>query len=294
MKFAYYPGCSVSTSAVEYDMSTREVFKALGIELLELEDWSCCGASAVYNVDQLLASALSARNLAIADKSKMDIVTPCPACYFWLWKTRDSSKEDEKLMEKINRALGSTGLRYAGEAEIRHIIDILANDVSIEGMAKKVVKKLDGIKVAPYYGCIIVKPPRKKKLDSPEAPVLLDKILSATGAAVVNWNMKTACCGGPNILTNESAMLKLTHEILTTAKKANASCVATLCPQCNMALDTKQKDVEKAYNEKIDMPVLYFTQLIGLSFGIDPKKLGFDKNVVSTKKLLESLSARAK
>ncbi|MFQ6105645.1 MAG: CoB--CoM heterodisulfide reductase iron-sulfur subunit B family protein [Candidatus Hydrothermarchaeaceae archaeon] len=289
MKFSYYPGCALKASAKEYDMSAREVLEHLDVELTEIEDWSCCGATAVYNINKTLSYALPARNLAIAEKKGLDIAVPCPVCYYWLWKTKESSEDDSKLMEEINTALNGTRLKYSGGIGVKHILEILAEDIGIEKIKDNVKKPLEGLRVAPYYGCFVVKPPRKKRFDSPENPTSMDKIISATDATLVEWDMKTRCCGGAGMLTNEEVMLKLTYEILKRAKELEADCVVTLCPQCSMALDAKQRDVDREYKEKIGIPVLYFTQLLGLSFGIDPKKLGIDKNIVPAKKIVNSV-----
>lgn len=287
MKLGYYPGCSLESTAKEYDMSVREVFKALSVELVELEDWSCCGATAAHSVDYLLSLALPARNLAIAGKQNLNIIVPCPECYQREWFASEALATDSKLLEKVNELLGN-GLQYEGNVEVKHPLDTIINYIGIEKLSQKVVKPLK-LKAVPYYGCVIVKPPRKKKFDSPENPVSMDKILAAIGIEVLPYDLKTRCCGGPVMLASEDIMLKLSYELLKKAKTAGAQCVATACPLCHLALDAKQINIEKAYNEKIDMPVLYFTQLMGLAFGIAPKKLGLDKNIVPVEKLLKSL-----
>ncbi|MFQ5815722.1 MAG: CoB--CoM heterodisulfide reductase iron-sulfur subunit B family protein [Candidatus Hydrothermarchaeaceae archaeon] len=289
MKYGYYPGCILPVAAKEYDISTREVFNALGVELVELEDWSCCGASAIYNIDHLLSFALPARDLALAEKEGLDITTPCPVCYYNLWKVNEYTAEDPKLMDQVNRALKGTGLEYKGTARVKHILDVLANDVGVERIAEKVVRPLNDIKVVPYYGCFILRPPRKEPFDSVESPTSMDRILKAIGAEVIPWDMKTKCCGGTIIVTNEDVMTKLAYGLLSEAKALDGDCISTPCPQCNMILDSKQMDVERTYNEKISMPVVYFTQLIGLALGIDPRRLGFDLNIVPTEKLVATL-----
>jgi heterodisulfide reductase subunit B len=270
-------------------MSTQEVLGALGVELVELEDWSCCGASAIYNIDHLLSFALPARDLALAEREGLDIITPCPVCYYNLWKVTEYTRDDPKLMNRINRALDGTGLKYKGQVQVKHVLDIVANEVGPERIAEKVVRPLDGIKVVPYYGCFVLRPPRKEPFDSIENPTSMDGILEAAGAEVVPWDMKTKCCGGTIILTNEDVMLKMAYDLLSEAKALGGTCISTPCPQCNMILDSKQMDVERTYNEKISMPVVYFTQLIGLALGIDPRRLGLDLNIVPTEKLVATL-----
>jgi heterodisulfide reductase subunit B len=293
VKYAYYPGCSLEATAKEYDMSVKEVFKALGVELKEIEDWNCCGASAAYSIDHLLSLSLAARNLALAEKENMDILAPCPECYLREWETSDSIKMDRELLDKMNKALEGTGLKVKGSIDVKHPLDVIVNDIGIEKLAEKVVNSLNGLKVAPYYGCVIVRPPRNKRFDSPERPTSMDRIIEAVGATVAPFQHKVKCCGGALMMANEGVQMKLSREILLDAKE-NADCIITACPLCHMALDARQMYIEKEYNEKIEVPVLYFTQLIGLALGITPKKLGLDKNFVPTKKIINSVKLASK
>jgi len=289
VKLAYYPGCVIPTSGKEFDMSTKEVFQAVGIDLVEVEDWSCCGASVAYSQDNLLALALPARNLAIAEKEGLEMTTPCPVCSYWLWKTQEEALQNGSIKEKINQALDGTGLKYRGDIGAKHVLEVILGDIGVKKIKEKVVKPLAGLKVVPYYGCYIVRPSRKERFDSPENPTAMDDLIEAVGATTVPWDMKTKCCGGSVMVSQEGIMLKLTYDLLKKAKSLGADCIITPCQQCNLSLDAKQRDVEKAYNDKIDIPILYFTQLLGLAFGISPKKLGLDKNIVPVKKLLESM-----
>lgn len=289
MKFTYYPGCSLETTAKEYDMSTRAVFKALDIELSELGDWNCCGASAVSSTDHLLSLSLAARNLAMSENQALDLMAPCPECYLKHWQACESIKADTEVLDTVNRTLKGTGLKLEGSIDVKHPLYIMVNDLGLEKLGEKVVKPLDGLKVVPYYGCVMLKPPRADRLDSAENPTGLDKVITAVGAEVAPFESKVKCCGGGLMLTNMEVMMKLTHGLLKEARDTGADCIITACPLCHMSLDARQIDIEKKYNEKIGLPVLYFTQLIGLAFGIEPKKLGLNKNFVSADKLLKSL-----
>lgn len=289
MKLAYYPGCSLESTGKEYDMSTKEVFKALDIELSGLKDWNCCGSSAASSIDYLLSLALPARNLAISENENLDVMAPCPECYLKLWKACESVKADPEVLDKVNKILEGTGLKLQGNIDVKHPVYVLVNDFGLEKLKEQVVKPLDELKVVPYYGCVMLKPPRGDRVDSAENPTGLDRMITTVGAAVVPFDLKVSCCGGALMLTNREVMLKLTHELLKSAKNADADCIITACPLCHMALDARQIEVEKEYNEKIDMPILYFTQLIGLALGIAPNKLGLNKNFVSAEKLLKSL-----
>ncbi len=289
MKFAYYPGCSLESTAKEYDSSTRDVFKALGIELSEVDDWNCCGSSMASSTDYLISLALPARNLAIAEKDGVDMIVPCPECYLKQWKVSEMIKEDPEVLKKINKTLEGTGLELSGSIDVKHPVYVIVNEYGLENLKEKVTRPLKGIRGVPYYGCVLLRPPRSEKLDSTENPMALDRILTTVGAEVLPYDSKMKCCGGALMFTNRDVMLKLTYELLKKAKEAGANCIITACPLCHLALDGRQRDVEKAFNEKIDIPIIYFTQLIGLALGMTPKKLGLDKNFVSANNLLKSL-----
>jgi len=291
VSYVYFPGCSLHATAIEYDMATKAVCKALGIEIAEMEDWNCCGATAAYAVDRFLSVALPARDLAIADKEKKDILAPCAACYHFLARANEMLREKPDLKEKTNKVLASVGLEYKGLIEVRHPLDVIINDYDLENVKKKVVKPLTGLKVAPYYGCLMLKPPKFCKFDNPENPQTLDKLAAAVGAEVVQWQeWKTRCCGGALQMIKEEAMMELTRRILTKAEEYGADCIVTACPFCHMNLDMMQSNINKMFDLKLHMPVLYFSQLLGLALGLSPKELGLDKVRVSPKKIVEAVA----
>jgi len=288
VKYAYFPGCSVHSSAKEYGMSCKAVNTVLGIELVEIPDWNCCGSiDAVYAYNPLLSIALSTRNLSLAETMKMDIVTLCSACYFTLSRANKILREDAGLKEKVDKVINDAGLKYVGEVKVRHYLDVLANDVGFDKIAEHVKVPLKGLKVAPYYGCLLVRPPKISNFDDPEHPTSMDKLITALGAQNVNYPDKTSCCGASLAITDESVMMEMTKGLLLDAKDAEADCIVTPCPMCHFNLDAKQKDIESHFHIKIDLPILYITQLIGLAFGLDPKELGLQRNVVSPTKLLK-------
>jgi heterodisulfide reductase subunit B len=289
VKLAYYPGCSLEKGSIDYNMSTKEVFNALGIELAEIDDWNCCGATMASSTDYLLSLALPARNLAISESNELDVVAPCPECYLKLWKVSDTIKSSPETLEKINKAFEGTDLKLEKGVDVKHPAYVLIEDFGLENLKDKIVRPLDGLKAAPYYGCLMVKPPRGNKVDSVENPTSLGRIITTVGANAMPFPSMAKCCGGSLMFTNREIMLKLTYEILKDAKETGADCIIVACPICQMAVDARQIEVEKEYNEKFDIPVLYFTQLIGLALGIEPKKLGLDKNFVSARNLLKSL-----
>jgi len=290
-KYAYYPGCTLETTAVEYDISLRAVCKELGIELHEIEDWSCCGATASRTLNPLLNNALALRNLAIAEKGKADVVvTACNACFNNFKKANRGFKENEGLAKEMNRAIRDTGLRYKGKVEVKHLLDVIVNDLGLEEVSKRVKKKLGGLKVAPYYGCWIVKPKEVADFDDPEDPQAMDRLLNAVGAEVVPFReFKTRCCGGTIAMTEEEVANKLSFDLIRAAKNRGADAVVDLCPMCHFMLDVKQPVIKKEFGLDSDLPVLYFTQLLGLALGIDARELALEKNVVDLRGLLNRI-----
>lgn len=280
-KLAYYPGCPSETTAMEQDISTKAVFDKLGIDWAELEDWNCCGAAEAE--DPRLVYALNARNLAIAEKDNRDIVTPCSICYYNLARTDKALRADEKLRAEIKEIDAS--LDYNGTVTPKHIIDFLVNDIGMDELKSKIVKKVE-VKVAPYYGCYIGRPP-ETAFDDPDDPVSMDRLIELIGGENVQFSyMKTKCCGGPLMMTRADIAFEMARKILESAKNAGADCIALACPLCGMMLDAKQPDIEKALNIKFEMPIVYITQLLGLALGIEPNKLGLNKNVVDTKEIV--------
>ncbi|RCV65049.1 heterodisulfide reductase subunit B [Methanophagales archaeon] len=280
-KLAYYPGCPSDATAMEQDMSTKAVFEKLGVELVEVEDWNCCGAAEVE--DPELVYALNARNLAIAEKEGLDIVTPCSICYYNLERSNQALKADEGLRAKVKGI--DSSLDYNGKIKAKHVLDVFVNDIGLEELSSKISKKLN-LKIAPYYGCYISRPP-ETGFDDPDDPDTMDKLIELMGGEIVPFSqMKTLCCGGPLMMTRSDIAFDMAMKILDTAKSAGADCIALACPLCGMMLDGKQADIEKALHVEIDMPVVYITQLLGLALGIDANELGLNKNVVDTKDIL--------
>ena len=293
MSYAYYPGCSLEATAKEYDISFRSVFTALGLEFEELQDWSCCGASAAHATSRLLSLALPARDLAKAEAMGRDVIAPCPACYQNLKQTREYVLESEENRKRLSKALEGTGIEVKGEVRVRHPLDVLLNDLGVEALAEKVVEPLEGLRVVPYYGCYITRPPGMESFDDVENPTSMDRIILALGATVLPFTRKTRCCGAPVMMSNEGEMHRLSYEIIKEAKEAGAQAIVVACPMCHFSLDAKQPEIEKHYREKLEMPVLYITQLIGLALGLEPyAELGLDKNIVSAEKIVQKYSKK--
>jgi heterodisulfide reductase subunit B len=278
-EYAYFPGCSLEKMAISYHQSALETTKRLGIKLKELEDWNCCGATTYFYIDELLAYTLCARNLAIAEKTGLDVVAPCSACYKNMYFTAAHLKKDADLAEHVNFALEEDSLHYSGKVNIKHLIEVFAQDVSAEDIKSHVTHPLEGIRVAPYYGCQIVRPQKDK--EDVEQPQFFEGILSAIGATPVNYPLKMRCCGGSLIISSRPAALSMVRNLLQCAVDSQATVIATACPMCQVNLECYQQQVNQDFGTNFSFPVLYFTQLIGLAFGIQQKKLGIGKEFVS-------------
>ncbi|MBM4314219.1 MAG: heterodisulfide reductase subunit B [Deltaproteobacteria bacterium] len=257
MKVSYYPGCSLHGTAKEYDQSVRVVSRALGIELEEIEDWSCCGASSAHNTNFKLSVALPARDLIAAEKKPHDIMIPCAACFNRFKTTEHHLKHDQALKAEIEEIVGGS---YQGSAAIRNPIDIIANTIGLDALKEKVVKKLTGLKPASYYGCLLLRPPEVCRFDDTENPVLLDHILSALGAEVSPWSFKTDCCGGSLTISKTEAVVTMVDRLMTMAREAGANCLVTACPVCTANLDMRA-------SRHLALPVFYFTELAALAMG---------------------------
>lgn len=272
-QYAYYPGCSLESLGKDYHLSALAVATALDLELRELDDWNCCGATAYFPVDELLAHTLVARNLAIAEQTGLqDFVAPCSACYKNAYATNKYLRTDPDLAEHINYALEADHLRVEGKMRIRHLIEVFMEDVGAEGIRQKVTNPLRGLCVAPYYGCQIVRP-RKDKEDV-ENPGFFEELILALGAEPVDYASKTRCCGGSLIITNRKAALDMVHRLLQDAVNSGAAVIATTCPMCNVNLEVYQGQVNREFGTNFSIPVMYFTQLMGMALGIEAKHIG--------------------
>lgn len=283
MKYAYYPGCSLHGTAKEYDISWRAVAEALGIELVEMPEWNCCGTVHAVSVDRLLATGLAARNLAIGESLGLDIAAACSGCYKNLRTAHQALSADDNLRAKVN---GRLPRPFQGTTRVKHPLYILAEDVGLDALPEP-KRPLKGLKVAPYYGCVLTRPVDPQPLDDPEDPQGLDRLLSRLGAEVVDYYpYKTKCCGGGVLLSHTDVALELTGILLHQAKALGAQCLAVACPMCHMVLDAYQYQVEGRLRERLGLPVLYFTQLMGIAMGIDEKRLGLNRLFVSPASLL--------
>jgi heterodisulfide reductase subunit B2 len=283
MRYAYYPGCSLEATGRPYEESVAAVAKTLDIELVELEDWNCCGATAYMSINEVLSFSLSARNLCQAKKISDTLVTACSACYTNLRKTGAYLTDFPEIKSKVDESLAEAGIRYDGGITTKHFLQTVVEDVGLEKVKAQIKKPLTGLRVAPYYGCQIARPYGIE--DSADNPVMMDKLLTALGATPIPYPMKTLCCGGSLMGIQKEVALRLCHNLLLCAQESGAQCVAVTCPLCQMNLDAFQSSINKTYGKNFNLPIVYFTQLMGLAFGVESKSLGLNDCIVSATKV---------
>jgi heterodisulfide reductase subunit B len=277
MRYTYFPGCSLKGIGKAYEESFLAVFEALGVEVEEMEDWNCCGATAYMSIDEMKAFALASRNLALAERNGDDLLAPCSGCYLVLEKTKSTIGEYPKIEEIVTRSLKNAGLSYKGKVKVRHPLDVLVNDIGLDVIAQKVKEPLHDVKVAPYYGCQIVRP--YGAFDHHVYPNTMDQLLQVLGATIVPYPLKTRCCGGSLSGTLPETGLRLAYILLNEAQKSGADIIATPCPLCHFNLDSYQGEISKKYGE-VNIPTVYFTQLLGAALGIPREDLGLNRNIV--------------
>jgi heterodisulfide reductase subunit B len=264
--------------------SCLAVAKALGIELDEIKGWTCCGASAAHQTDRRLAASLASANLLLAKHMGMDMVVNCAACYNRSKAANYEIHRSEEMKQSVSESLGEA---YDGSVPVRHFVEILVNDFGLAKLKKKITHPLNGIKVAAYYGCYLVRPPEATGFDDPENPTILESLIDVIGGANVEWSGKVDCCGGMQNLTRTEITVRRSAAVIEMAQTAGAECIAVACPMCQISLDVRQADMKRLLGKKYYMPVIYITQLLGLALGLLPKELGFDKLMVSPAAILK-------
>jgi heterodisulfide reductase subunit B len=278
MKFSYFPGCTDHSSSLEYGLSTHEVFKALGVELVEIEDWNCCGAAATHSLHRLLSLCLPARNISKAQSAQAGpLVVPCAGCFSYLKRTEYVLRNNEAERKEIEEIVG---FKYESTLEILALMDVIVNRIGLENVQKKVKRPLKGLKVACYYGCALVRHPKITHLDDPENPQYLDRLMKSLGAEPVAWSYKTDCCGADLAMTHSDVVKGLVGKIVSMAKEAGAQCIVTSCGLCQMNLEMRQD---------MGLPIFYFTELMGVAFDVDKRGDWWKKHLISPKGLLKEL-----
>lgn len=282
MRYWYYPGCSLHSTALEYDLSTRAVCVALGIELVELEDWNCCGASSVHGLrNHDTAVALPARNVMLAQGEPMDMAVPCADCFYHSAAADARLRSDGGFRQELEDALDLT---YTGESRPRTLLDVLGSDVPQQQLSERVAQPLEGLRPASYYGCLLIRPPELAgHWDDPEHPVIMDRLLSAFEADPVKWSYAVECCGASLAIGQGEIVSHLVGRIIDGAREAGANCVVTACPMCQANLESRQG------GQAEPLPVFYFTELLGLGLGVAKTDRWFKRHLIDPRPVLGRL-----
>jgi len=284
MKYAYYPGCSAESTARDQYMSVKEVAKKLNIELVEPKGWTCCGSTPAHHTNKMLSLALPAANLLMAQKMGLDVIVFCAACYNRMKVANYEIQKDPAIRKEISETLGED---YNGCVKVHHFVEILIKNIGVKKLQQSFTHSLDGLKVASYYGCLLVRPEEVTQFDNPENPTIMDSLIILMGGESIDWPHKVECCGGGFALSRIDIVIELSNSILGMAKASDAQCISVACPMCQVNLDLRQGDINKAKGMAYNLPIVYITQLVGLCMGISPEKLGMDKCVISPKPIIE-------
>ena len=288
MKYAYYPGCSAHSTARDMHESCLAVARKLDIELDEIKGWTCCGATAAHQTDRILAASLPVANLLLVRDKGLDMVVNCAACYNRSKTANYETSSSPGMRQKVSQAVGRD---YDGSVKVRHFVEVLLQDVGLVNLRKKFVRSLAGLKIACYYGCYLLRPAEVTGFDDPENPSSLERLVDAMGGEGIDWPGKVSCCGGGLTLMLSDVAVKLSGSIIDMAQDSGAACIVVACPMCQISLDLRQNDIEKARGRQYGMPILYITQLVGLCLGIPKEELGLDRLMVDPSRVVEGIVA---
>jgi len=292
-EYLYYPGCSMDGTGKAYHDSIEVVLPVLGIRLEELDDWNCCGATEYMGISPLRSQALVGRNLALAEQQKNGadtLVAPCSACYVNLARTDAYVRESSSLAAEVNEALAADGMSYTpGSIAVRHLLEIMIDDVGLDALGEHVTRPLKGLKLAPYMGCLVSRPDYDDRWQHREHPHALDQLLLTLGADVVDFPRRTDCCGGHMTQISPETGLELIRRLIVAAERSGAQALVTVCPMCQMNVDFYQREMNRHYREKHHMPILFFTQLMGLAYGMPAKDLGIGREIISSRQALANI-----
>jgi len=285
-RYALYPGCLMPTEQYGYEVSLKSTLPLLGVELVELQGFSCCGEP-LKSINQMLTLTLSARNLAICEKEELDILVPCPMCHLALSESKSILDGDAKMKERINSKLSGEGLEYRGISRIFHIIDLIHDVIGLDAVREKVEKPLSGLNFATHYGCHLIRPSSLGRPVDPENPQKMENILEALGAKADDYAEKLDCCGAPLLPVHPETSLTKAGQKLRSIQEQEFSGMALSCPWCHKMYDSRQKKAGETVGARLSVPVFYLTQLMGLAFGVDGEKLGLDLNLSPLEKVLD-------
>lgn len=289
-KIPYFPGCTLSTKAQGFDAAGRAAVKVLGFDLTELSEWNCCGATFPLATDNELALVGPTRILLQAQQEGVQLATLCSICYNVLKRTAGFLRENEEKRERINLFVEE---EYAGEVQVLHLLEILRDIVGFEALSERVEKPLEGLRVAPYYGCLLLRPQAEIGLDDPDEPTILHDLLASLGCEVIDFPHKAECCGSYLTVSAANAAEELAYTILRSAQREGAEMVVTSCPLCQFNLDYRQAEMDRKHPDFAPLPVLYFTQLLGIALGLDSTDYGFETHYVDPRPLLRERGVMA-
>jgi heterodisulfide reductase subunit B len=288
LKVGYFPGCSLASGSVDYSESVQATSAAARVDLVEVPDWNCCGATSAHSVNKMLSLSLPARNLALAREAGLEmLVVPCAGCYNRLASVHHALTSDRNTLAQVEEIIERP---YDGKLRIMNVIEY-ASEILLPRIGVK-ADALAGARFAPYYGCLLVRPPKVLAFDDPEDPTSMDVVLRGLGAGVVDWEYKVECCGGGHSLSRTDLVLPLASKILTAARESRADAIVVACPMCHTNLDLRQLDVKRVERLKDSMPVYYLTEVIGLAAGLDEKALGVRRHLINATGLRAKLASR--
>lgn len=288
MKISYFPGCTLKTMAKNFEDSAIASLSFLGIEMVELPRWNCCGTVYSLTSDDLIHQVAPIRNLIrVKEARDTRVVALCSMCYHTLKRANKLVKEDKEKLDKLNNLMYREDVKYNGEVEVLHLLEILKNEVGFDQVSKKVKMPLKGLKVAPYYGCLLLRP-AEVGFDDPESPTILKDLLESVGAEAIDYPYETECCGSYNTVVNVNLVVERAHDILSSAISQKAEVIVLSCPLCGFNLDNRQKEIKEKFSDFKSIPVFYFTQLLALSLGLEEKVCRFELNFIDPRPLLKS------
>lgn len=280
LKFALYPGCAAKGATPELYQSTMAIVGRLGIEVVELAASSCCGAGVVTEAEPDVALALNARNFAQAERLGLDVMTICGTCQGVMGAANKRLKSEPGLLDRINRLMEPDGIAYRGTIQVKHLLWIVVREIGLRQLGAQVVKSLQGLRIAPFYGCYILRPSWDLGFDDPENPTSLEQVIRVLGGEAVAYAGRTKCCGFPIILEKEAVAMAMSGANMKEAKDQGADCMVTPCPLCHMSLDIYQDRAGQAVNTALNLPILHLPQLLGLAMGIPSKELGLARHLI--------------
>lgn len=284
MAVGYYPGCALHGTSNEYDRSIRKVNDIMGVDLVEINDWNCCGASSSHMTSHKLNVALNMRNLSLIESQEFkEVLAPCPLCSKAMIEVDKELKEHPDLKNEISQEIG---IKYNNTVKIINYLQFVEK-YYLDKLDEKIKVKFEGIKAVCYYGCLLTRPPKILQFDDAEQPTVMDEIVRRIGLEPLDWSFKTECCGAGFALSKTESVVHLCNKILTNAKDVGADIVVVACPMCHANLDMRQSNIAREYGTKFKLPILYLSELIGLALGLTPKELGINKHFTNANKVFE-------